>query len=243
MGPVKPDPAQAAAPAVSAGVRPRRTQANYKIRKLAPELREELERKLREGRWSYRELSRWLAEAGAELSPAAINYYYRHQFVPDLNAVRVACAETAAAISESGGDDEAINRKLRSLVQETMFHVLVEMNRVRESARLALKSRRNADKRRAVRGRRKAGGAQADEGSEGAGAPTRAELVALAAFARAAVAFRKSDLDQSKWEMEKARIGKQVVAAGEQVSEAARGGGLSAEAEERIRAALTEIRV
>lgn len=241
MTPVKPDAAKGAAPAET-GPRPRRTQANYKIRRLAPELHEELDRRLREGRWSCRELSRWLEDAGAEISPTAINYYYRHQFVPDLNAVRLACAETAAAIKESGGDDEAINRKLRGLVQETMFHLLVEMNRVRESAKLALKSRRNADLRRAVRARRKAG-AEEDADGDGAGAPTRAELVALAAFARAAVAFRKSDLDQSKWEMEKARIGQQLAAATEQVSQAARGGGLSAQAEERIRAALMEIRV
>jgi hypothetical protein len=219
----------------SGAERRRRVQTRDKIRKLAPQIRDELDRRLREGRWSFRELSRWLEEAGAEISPTAINYYYRHQFVPDLNAVRVACAQTAAAIEHSGGDDEAINRKLRSLVQESMFQLLVEMNRVRENARTALESRQNADKRRAIGGRRRA---QAQEQG-----PTRAELAALAAFARAAVAFRRSDLDQSRWEMEKARIAQQLAAAGEQVVEAARGGGLSAEAEHRIRAALMEIEI
>lgn len=218
--------------------RPHRVQVKNKLRKLAPELREELDRRLREGRWSCRELSQWLEEQGAEISLSAINYYYRHHFLPNLNAVRVACAETAAAIRESAGDDEAINRKLRSLVQETMFQVLVEMNRVRENARVASRSRRNSNLRRAVRARRRG-----DDEAEGTSAPTQSELVALSAFARAAVAFRKSDLDQSKWEMEKEKIGRQLAAAGERLTEAARGGGLSAEAEERIRAALMEIRL
>src|SRR5690348_18193014 len=108
VAPMNPDPAKPPA-------RARRLRTPYKLRLLDPALREEFDRRLREERWSCGELSQWLAERGAELSPSGVNYYYRHHFLPNLNAVKIACVETAAAVRESGGDDEAINRKLGSL--------------------------------------------------------------------------------------------------------------------------------
>ncbi len=248
------DPARPAALDPAAPKR-RRVQTRHKIARLPAEVREELDQRLVAGGFTdYRGLSRWLESRGYELSPSALNYY-AHRFEQRLQAVRLATAQAGAIVKAASGDDDRINRALMRMVQTTMFEMMVEMNDTRqkfaaaERARTRSKTRLSmrAAKRNAAPGAAAAdnGATVADEDAAAAGRyPTKADLAAMGSVGRTVAALGKLELEWEKWRAQmKRRVGRQVDAAKERVSEAVREGGLSSEAEARIRAALLEIQV
>lgn len=227
----------------------RRAHSSYKIARWPAELRAELDRRLVSGGFrDYRGLSRWLEGRGYEISPTALNHY-AHRFEQRLDAVRLATAQARAIVETAGGDDDRINRALARLVQTAMFEAVVEMNDTRRKFAAAERARARSRKRLAMRAAREqeaeaAPGPSQDSSEPAPKYPLKADLAALGSVGRTVAALGKLELEWEKWRAQmKERLGQQVAAAGERVAEAAKEGGLSPEAETRIRAALLEIQV
>ncbi len=96
----------------------------YKIRNLPIEIRNELDRRLREMSFqSFRSLSAWLDGKGFRISHSALHRYSRG-FEARLESVRLATAEARAIVEETAGDDHAMVQALMRLVQTHLFKVL-----------------------------------------------------------------------------------------------------------------------
>ena len=74
--------------------------------------------------------------------------------------------------------------------------------------------------------------------------PTKADLAAVGSVGRTVASLARVELEWRKWrEQTREKVERQVGEASKTLSEAANGGGLSSEAEQKIRAALLDIRV
>jgi uncharacterized protein DUF3486 len=96
----------------------------WKIKKLPPDLKAELDRMLTEGTMhSCRQLSKWLGDNGFQISHAAI-HKYGQKFEHKLQAIRLATEQARIVCEEFKGDDSAIQSALLRLVQTQLFNVL-----------------------------------------------------------------------------------------------------------------------
>ncbi len=235
--------------APGAGAAPkRRRQMPGKIKRLPPEVREELNNRLVSGGFSdYRGLSRWLQEKGYEISPSSINYYAR-RFEQRLEAVRLATAQAKAVVEAAPGDDDRINQALLKIVQTTLFEMMIDLNDTRQKIGDVERARKSGAAR--IRNRRAREGAETE--GEGAGEiddaipryPSKADLAAVGSVGRTVASLARVELEWRKWrEQARESVENKVGVASEKVSEAARSGGLSPDAAEKIRAALLDIRV
>ena len=101
----------------------------WKIKKLPPDLKEELDRMLTEGTLhSCRQLAKWLGDNGFEISHAAI-HKYGQKFERRLDAIRLA-TEQARIVCErfKNDDDEQMHSALMRMVQTRLFEVLGSAN-------------------------------------------------------------------------------------------------------------------
>jgi hypothetical protein len=96
----------------------------WKIKKLPPDLKEELDRMFSEGTLhSCRQLAKWLGDNGFEISHAAI-HKYGQKFERKLDAVRLATEQARIVCEQFKGDDAGMQDALLRLVQTQLFHVL-----------------------------------------------------------------------------------------------------------------------
>ena len=101
----------------------------WKIKKLPPDLKEELDRMFSEGTLhSCRQLAKWLGDNGFEISHAAI-HKYGQKFERRLDAIRLA-TEQARIVCErfKDDDDEQMHGALMRMVQTRLFEVLGSAN-------------------------------------------------------------------------------------------------------------------
>ena len=101
----------------------------WKIKKLPPDLKEELDRMFTEGTLhSCRQLAKWLGDNGFEISHAAI-HNYGQKFERRLDAIRLA-TEQARIVCErfKDDDDEQMHGALMRMVQTRLFEVLGSAN-------------------------------------------------------------------------------------------------------------------
>jgi Protein of unknown function (DUF3486) len=101
----------------------------WKIKKLPPDLKAELDRMFTEGTLhSCRQLSKWLGDNGFEISHAAI-HKYGQKFERRLDAIRLA-TEQARIVCErfKDDDDEQMHSALMRMVQTRLFEVLGSSN-------------------------------------------------------------------------------------------------------------------
>jgi len=96
----------------------------WKIKKLPPDLKEQLDRMLTDGTLhSCRQLAKWLGDNGFEISHAAI-HKYGQKFERRLEAVRIATEQARMVCEEFKDDDERMQSALMRLVQTRLFEVL-----------------------------------------------------------------------------------------------------------------------
>lgn len=233
----------------------RRAQVRNKIRDLPPDIKRELDEKLERGDFKgYRRLSKWLEEKGCEISPTSLNYYKR-KFDQRLEAVKAALLEGAEIARNSDGDD-GLARALATLTQTLLFEMLV----LKQDLRLKFEASERAHQLGRQRLQNRTAKERAEQAEEANAEiivpadpdsvpepvskyPTKADFEAMHTVTRTLAVLGKVRKDLGEWaERKKARVEQQVEAAREKVSEAAREGGLSPDAEARIRAALLDIR-
>ena len=100
----------------------------WKIKKLPPDLKEELDRMFTEGTLhSCRQLAKWLGDNGFEISHAAI-HKYGQKFERRLEAVRMATEQARIVCEQSKDDDAQMQSALMRLVQTRLFEVLTAAN-------------------------------------------------------------------------------------------------------------------
>ena len=100
----------------------------WKIKKLPPDLKEELDRMLTEGTLhSCRQLAKWLGDNGFEISHAAI-HKYGQRFERRLDSVRIATEQARIVCEQFKDDDEQMQNALMRLVQTRLFEVLSATN-------------------------------------------------------------------------------------------------------------------
>ena len=239
-------------PATRKSGKPRRAQKRYKIRGLAPAVHRELDERLRTGDYrSFEELSDWLEKDHQQfISPSSLAYYYKHKLDPILQAVKIATAQAAEIVRATGGDDDEINLAMFRLMQTSIFDLLVQVNRSRHLIATVPEAReRSAARMKALEDKRADADPSRDqEAVEGSAQsphmPTRTEVAAVAALGKTVATVSKASLDFKKWrEHMREKLEDKVAATSARVSEAARDGGLSPAAEEKIRAALMEIKL
>jgi hypothetical protein len=96
----------------------------WKIKKLPPDLKEQLDQMLTEGTLhSCRQLSKWLGDNGFEISHAAI-HKYGQKFERRLEAVRLATEQARIVCEQFKDDDTQLQTALLRLVQTQLFDVL-----------------------------------------------------------------------------------------------------------------------
>ena len=97
----------------------------WKIKKMPPDLKEELDRLLSEGTLhSCRQLAKWLGDNGFEISHAAI-HKYGQKFERRLDAIRLATEQARIVCEQFKDDDDAqMQGALLRLVQTQLFEVL-----------------------------------------------------------------------------------------------------------------------
>ncbi|HVN63069.1 MAG TPA: phage protein Gp27 family protein [Candidatus Binataceae bacterium] len=102
---------------------------HYKwVERMAGDVREELERRLREGDFqSYRELTAWLGAHGVAVSRTSVKRYGR-KFEDRLEAIRLATAQAREVCEQFSGDDATMRDALLRLVQTRLFEVLIATN-------------------------------------------------------------------------------------------------------------------
>jgi hypothetical protein len=190
-----------------------RERRRHKIPNLPKELREELERKLREEDFeSYRELSKWLAGNRYEVSHAALQMHHV-KFEQHLEAIKLATAQAREIVAASPDDDNQISEALMRLVQTALFDVLVDLITQRKARAKSEPGKNPPNMNVTVLGR------------------------TVANLGRAAIAQKKW-IAQTR-----AVVREKVGEAKETLSKAEKGAGLSGEAAEKIRAALAGIEV
>jgi hypothetical protein len=232
--------------------RKERARASYKIRRLPPEVRRDLDRRLAADDYlGFRELSRWLEEEhGQSISASSLNNYHRHNFDPLLKAVKMAAMQSAEIVRVTGGDDDLMTRALFRLVQTAIFDLLVQLNRTRQ---LLARMPASLHHGQAVLQNREAKRIEADETRENAAAPARAleskfptsvEVATVTALGKITATVSKAMLDVERWrEQMREKLNAQLASTAAKVTEAAREGGMSADTEEKIRSMLMEIKV
>jgi hypothetical protein len=100
----------------------------WKIKKLPPDLKEELDRMLTEGTLhSCRQLAKWLGDNGFEISHAAI-HKYGQKFERRLDSVRIATEQARIVCEQFKDDDVQMQNALMRLVQTRLFEVLSAAN-------------------------------------------------------------------------------------------------------------------
>jgi hypothetical protein len=100
----------------------------WKIKKLPPDLKEELDRMLTEGTLhSCRQLAKWLGDNGFEISHAAI-HKYGQKFERRLDSVRIATEQARIVCERFKDDDVEMQNALMRLVQTRLFEVLSAAN-------------------------------------------------------------------------------------------------------------------
>ena len=100
----------------------------WKIKKLPPDLKEELDRMLTEGTLhSCRQLAKWLGDNGFQISHAAI-HKYGQKFERRLDAVRMATEQARIVCEQFKDDDTKLQTALLRLVQTQLFEVLSVAN-------------------------------------------------------------------------------------------------------------------
>jgi Protein of unknown function (DUF3486) len=96
----------------------------WKIKKLPPDLKAELDRMLTEGTMhSCRQLSKWLGDNGFQISHAAI-HKYGQKFERRLQAIKIATEQARIVCEEFKEDDSKMQTALLRLVQMQLFNVL-----------------------------------------------------------------------------------------------------------------------
>ncbi len=106
----------------------------WKIKKLPPDLKNELDRMFSEGTLhSCRQLSKWLGDNGFEISHAAI-HKYGQKFERRLEAVRLATEQARIVCKQFKDDDEGMQKALMRLVQTQLFEVLTAANEVEQAS-------------------------------------------------------------------------------------------------------------
>jgi hypothetical protein len=233
-------------------VKQRRPQVRFKIRRLPPAVHRELDERLTTGAYgSFAELSQWLENDHAQyISPSSLAYYNKHHFDPTLRAVKIATAQAAEIVRTTGGDDDEMNLALFRLMQTSIFDLLVQLNRSRQLIAMVPDAReRSAARMQALEDKRANGEDSRDpQLAEADGpsvpSPTRTDLAAVTALGKTVATVSRANLDLKKWrEHKREKLEAKVAATSARVSEAAREGGLSPAAEEKIRAALLEIKL
>jgi hypothetical protein len=100
----------------------------WKIKKLPPDLKEELDRMLTEGTLhSCRQLAKWLGDNGFQISHAAI-HKYGQKFELRLDAIRMATEQARIVCEQFKDDEEGMQSALMRLVQTRLFEVLTAAN-------------------------------------------------------------------------------------------------------------------
>ena len=98
------------------------------INRLPKELKDELDRRIRESDFqSYGDLRNWLRRNGYLISEGAI-FHYKHRFERKLEAVRLATEQAKAVCEQFDGDDISMQEALMRLVQTEMFNLLTSVN-------------------------------------------------------------------------------------------------------------------
>ena len=106
----------------------------WKIKKLPPDLKEQLDQMLTEGTLhSCRQLAKWLGDNGFEISHAAI-HKYGQKFERKLEAVRMATEQARIVCEQFKGDDEGMQKALMRLVQTHLFEVLTAANEMEKGS-------------------------------------------------------------------------------------------------------------
>ena len=106
----------------------------WKIKKLPPDLKAELDRMLTEGTLhSCRQLAKWLGDNGFEISHAAI-HKYGQKFERQLVAVRMATEQARIVCEQFKDDDEGMQSALMRLVQTRLFEVLSAANEPKKAS-------------------------------------------------------------------------------------------------------------
>lgn len=232
-----------------------RPQVRYKIRELPPEIRGELDQKLKDGNFGgYRELSKWLRErSGNDISPSALNYYHRHRFERRLEAVSHAMVQAQAIARVTGPDQDKLAFVTATVAQTLLLEMLIARQELEEARQAARRAHERGDLRIDKREARKNAEAKTDEpgaeegtAAEG-GAERRAErkypvkadfeLMQCATRAMEAIMDYRNSIENGPWKGKKR--GAKVKPA-DQASDSSREGGLSVQAEASIRAALLD---
>ncbi len=100
----------------------------WKIKKLPPDLKEQLDKMLTEGTLhSCRQLAKWLGDNGFVISHAAI-HKYGQKFERRLEAIRMATEQARIVCEQFKGDDAKMQTALLRLVQTQLFQVLTVSN-------------------------------------------------------------------------------------------------------------------
>jgi hypothetical protein len=233
--------------------RPRRVQVRYKIRDLPPEVRRELDARLAAGpQCSFEELSQWLEhDHGRSISPSALHNYFKNNFDPVLQAVKISTAQSAEIVRVSGGDDEEINLAMFRLTHTALFDLLVELHRSRAmiarmpAVRAHSQSHLQALQHRGDGAAEVSGEVVPQEHEDRAEPkyPTKADLATVTALGRAVAMLTRALVEFKKFrEQTRDKLDVKIAATNAKVTAAMRAGGLSPEVEETIRKALMEIK-
>lgn len=229
-----------------------RAQVRNKIRDLEPQVRRELDDRLRDGNFGgYRKLARWLRErSGKDISPTSLNYYHQHRFERRLHSVSTAIAQAQEIVKLTGGDQNQLALVTATVAQTLLLEMLMAKQELQEAMDAANRARERGDLRIEQRRARKAAEpapdreSDAQAGSSEAPAhrkyPTKADFEAMHSAARALDAINR--FYQSMVNL--VQGGKKPAGAPLPIApghhQPLRDGGLSPEAEASIRAALLD---
>jgi hypothetical protein len=101
-----------------------------RIKRLPTALRAELDLRIAQRDFSgFRDLKSWLRQRGYQITTDKVQRY-TDKLEEKLVAVRMATEQARAIVEASGDDDVDMNQALLRLVQQHLFTVLVELNRV-----------------------------------------------------------------------------------------------------------------
>lgn len=116
-----------------------------KVTLLPEPVRDELNRRLVKSAFSgYEDLARWLGKQGFQIKRSSLQRY-GDRFARKLEAVSMASQQARAVVAASPDSEGAMGDALVRLVQQEIFHVLVECRAGLEKADLAKIARAVAD--------------------------------------------------------------------------------------------------
>jgi hypothetical protein len=191
-----------------------RIETPGKIRRLPEHLKIELDRRLSAGTFrSWRNLSKWFAENGYEISHAAL-HKYGQKFDRRLESIRLATEQARIVCEQFKGDDEEtqsaqMRSALMRLVQTRLFEVLAAVNEKPKRIRVR-KDGKTLEKIAPVN---------------------------ITALARSVSGLVKAETENRKW----AEHAREAVAAARKTIDESAGKGLSPNVADQIRAVLMEI--